>query len=185
MFKVQMKTDTVTTAFENLRRNLPKEFAIVNGKTAKRGRSITAKEVTQELAVTQKVVRQHTKVRKKDIASILDISKSKRMGLRHFKARQTKKGVSYRISKTKGRKFIPSAFQGPAPGRMNVKWKGNVFKRKGKARLPLVHVRGPSPWGVVLKGKKLKPIIKQMQAELSKQARERIRYLKLKRSGAI
>ncbi|GGX01509.1 phage tail protein [Undibacterium macrobrachii] len=51
------------------------------------------------------------------------------LNLINFGARQTKKGVSIKISRDGGRKLIPGAFIGNG-GR-------TVFKREGKARLPI------------------------------------------------
>ena len=82
------------------------------------------------------------------------LSKSKRVSLREFGARQTAKGVSYRIAKTGRRGFAAGAFQGPRPGLMFTKYKGTVFKRKGKSRLPIMKIWGPSPWGAFTGGNK-------------------------------
>ena len=60
-------------------------------------------------------------------------------GLQHYKATQTKKGVSYRIRKDKGRQKLPHAFKAT----MSRGGEG-VFVRTGKKRLPIVRKTGPS-----------------------------------------
>lgn len=169
---------------EALVKNLPREMSIVSGKTARRGKSIIAKEVATELAVPQKVIRAQVTSRKVGkTGAATHLSKSKRIPLRDFKARQTKKGVSYKISKTGGRRMIAGAFQGPRPGQHQ--WSGRVFIRKGKKRLPIQQLFGPSPWGVFVKKKKDRATKQKLHAELRKQIAERLRYRKLKASGAI
>lgn len=183
---VRMEAGDLINSLKNVTDNLPKQLSIVVGKTGRRAESITAKDITKELAVKQKTVKKEIKRRKTSKTSVeMELKKSARIPLRDFGARQTRKGVSYRISKTSGRKVVHGAFQGPKPGVRHGKWNGRVFKRVGKGRLPIVQLRGPSPWGVVVKRNRLAPITAQVNDELKKQIAERIRYLKLKKSGAI
>jgi hypothetical protein len=60
-----------------------------------------------------------------------------------------------------------------------------VFKRVGEGRLPIIQLFGPSPWGVSIKNNLKKPTVKATKIELIKQIERRIRFLKLKQSGAI
>lgn len=183
---VRMEAGDLIKGLENVTDNLTKQFGIVVGKVGRRAESITAKDVTKELAVKQKTVKKEIRRKKKSKTSVeVELSKSARIPLRDFGARQTRKGVSYRISKTSGRKVVHGAFQGPKPGIKHGKWNGRVFKRVGKSRLPIVQLRGPSPWGVVVHKNRLPSITAQVNDELKKQIAERIRYLKLKKSGAI
>lgn len=86
---------------------------------------------------------------------------TKRIPLIHFGTRQTQKGVSYQISKSKGRKTIAGAFKQtmPTTGPKQKKGHKGVFMRKGKAktstgldtkgrprkgRLPIRELYGPS-----------------------------------------
>ena len=183
------EADEAIKALENLVKNLPKELAIISGKTARKGRSLIAKAVTEELAVTQKVVKKHIRV-KTDIertGASIELRKSKRIGIQNFKARQTKAGVSYRISKTTGRTTATKAFMGPRPGVLAAKLYGGVFKREfPHQRLPIYNLRGPSPWGVLRhQHKKRKRITTELRAAYSKIAADRLRYQRLKQSGAI
>lgn len=176
-------------AIDDTGRSLRKELSVACNATASKGKSIIAKQIAKELATPQKNIRatisQSKKAKDSDISATLEVRKDRRISLKEFGARQTKTGVSYKISKSRGRKSIPGAFQGPRPGRINVKTKGNVFKRVGKARLPIVKLYGPSTWGVFIVGKKQGPSVDEIEAELKKQIDRRIRFIGLKASGAI
>jgi hypothetical protein len=176
-------------AIENTGRTLRKELAVACNATAAKSKSIIAKQIGNELAVPQKIIKttisQSKKANESNITATVEVRKDRRISLKEFGARQTKAGVSYKISKTRGRKSIPGAFQGPRPGRINVKTKGNVFKRVGKSRLPIVKLYGPSSWGVFVVGKKQGPSVTEIEAELKKQIDRRIRFIALKASGAI
>lgn len=159
--------------------NLPKEMRIVSWKTAKKTKSLIAKSITQELATPQKVVRSKlTQVRSGPTGAEVTLKKTARISLRDFGARQTKKGVSYKVSKTKGRKTIASAF-------IIKKFGGHVFKRVSKVRTSHTQRYGPSPWGVFVKKQKDNQVMPKVELELHKQLAERLRYQKLKQSGAI
>lgn len=176
-------------AIEDTGRSLRKELAVACNATAAKGKSIIAKQIGKELATPQKNIRatisQSKKAKDTDISATLEVRKDRRISLKEFGARQTKAGVSYKISKSKGRKTVPGAFQGPKPGSINVRTKGNVFKRVGKSRLPIVKLMGPSSWGVFVVGKKQGPSVPEIEAELKKQIDRRIRFIALKASGAI
>lgn len=176
-------------AIENTGRQLRKELAIAVNATAAKSKSIIAKEIGKELAVAQKDIKttisQSRRAGELDISATVEVKKEKRLGLNKFGARQTKKGVSYKVSKSKGRSFIPGAFQGPKPGLMKASWKGNAFKRVGKSRKPIVKLKGPSTWGVFVVGKKIGPSTAETETELKKQVDRRIRFLLLKQAGTI
>jgi hypothetical protein len=176
-------------AIEDTGRSLRKELAVACNATAAKGKSIIAKQIGKELATPQKNIRatisQSKKAKDTDISATLEVRKDRRISLKEFGARQTKAGVSYKISKSKGRKTVPGAFQGPKPGSINVRTKGNVFKRVGKSRLPIVKLMGPSSWGVFVVGKKQGPSVPEIEAELKKQIDRRIRFIALKASGTI
>lgn len=183
--KLQALKDAVHGTAMNMRR----EFATVLNKTAKAGERIIAKEVATELAtpikVIAKTIRQRKRAAPDDLKSSVEMGKTKRIPLREFGARQTRAGTSYKISRSKGRKTIRGAFQGPKPGVMKASWRGNVFRRVGKMRLPIVKLYGPSPWGVAVVGRKVEPSRNQIQAELNKQINRRLDYILKKKSGVI
>ena len=183
---VQSEANFLVRSLGNVVRNLPKELRIVSWKTARKTKSFMAKEVTKELATPQKVVKATLKTdRKEPTGAEVTLRKTSRISLREFKARQTRAGVSYRISKSKGRQTVQGAFTGPKPGLTFVKFRGHVLKRVGKSRLPIRKLYGPSPWGVFAVNKLQTTVTPKVNAELRKQLQERLRYQKLKKSGAI
>jgi hypothetical protein len=72
-------------------------------------------------------------------------AKSFRPGLIAFPGtRQTRHGVSYRISRTVGRKRIEHGFIATMPSGHR-----GVFVRGGPSRLPIREARGPSIWTII------------------------------------
>lgn len=114
------------------------------------------------------------------------LSKSQRLGLNDFGARPTNAGVTYQILKGGGRKLAKSAFGLDMP-----RLGGQVFRRAGAVggklvpRLPIVKLKGPSPWGVFVKSGMVTPIKAETQQLLNKNLEQRVRYLVLKANGAI
>lgn len=119
------------------------------------------------------------------LTAVVNLKKTKRLGLRHFGAKQDKRGVSYKISKTGGRSRVAGAFQGPRPGVMKMSWKGNAFKRVGASRLPIVMLKGVSAFGAYAKNDLEGPQITETQAELSKQMERRINLNILRANGLV
>lgn len=120
-----------------------------------------------------------------NLVAVVSLKKTKRLGLRHFGARQDKRGVSYKISKTGGRSRVNGAFQGPRPGVMKMSWKGNAFKRVGKERLPIVMLKGVSAFGAYAKNDLEGPQVKEINKELSKQMERRINLNILRANGLV
>ena len=120
-----------------------------------------------------------------NLVAVVSLKKTKRLGLRHFGARQDKRGVSYKISKTGGRSRVNGAFQGPRPGVMKMSWKGNAFKRVGKERLPIVMLKGVSAFGAYAKNELEGSQVKEINKELSKQMERRINLNILRANGLV
>ena len=119
------------------------------------------------------------------LKAVVTLKKTKRLGLRHFGAKQSKKGVSYKINKNGGRKFIAGAFQGPRPGVIKQSWKGNAFKRVGKERKPILHIQGVSAFGAYAKNELSGPQVKAINEELLKQMERRIKLNVLRANGLV
>lgn len=170
-------------------KKLPIELKIAVNATAKKTKTQVSKQIRTELAAPAKAVNKtitiDSKATNQTARALVVVKKTKRIPLRDFGARQNKGGVSFRTSKTKGRKTVTGAFQGPKPGVMKASWRGRVFKRVGESRLPIVQLYGPSPWGVVVKNKMKPQAVKEANKELRKQIARRIRFQNLKASGAI
>lgn len=120
-----------------------------------------------------------------NLKAIVTLKKTKRLGLRHFGARQDKRGVSYKISKTGGRQRVDGAFQGPKPGVMKMSWRGNAFKRVGESRLPIVQLKGVSAYGAYAKNELAGPQVTAIESELTKQMERRINLNVLRANGLV
>ena len=120
-----------------------------------------------------------------NLTAIVSLKKTPRLGLRHFGARQDKRGVSYKISKNGGRGRVDGAFQGPRPGVMKTSWKGNAFKRTGNKRLPIVQIKGVSAYGAFVKNNLTQPRVAFVRDELHKQIERRINLNVLRANGLV
>lgn len=119
------------------------------------------------------------------LSAIVQLKKTGRLGLRHFGAKQDKRGVTYKITKKGGRGRVDSAFLGPKPGAVKTSWRGNAFKRTGKKRLPIIQIKGVSAWGAYIKNNLAGPQAKAVEAELLKQIERRINLNVLRASGLV
>ena len=187
----QRRVNELSKVLKGSDKKVRRQLAIAVNATSRKTQGGIAKEVAKELATAQKNIKKTITIKKKADgkdkvpSAVVSQTQTKRIPLRDFGARQTKKGTSYKVSKSRGRKTINGAFQGPKPGVMKSSWRGRVFKRVGKSRLPIQQLFGASPWGVFVKNDIKKPIVKESKRELIKQIERRIRFMKLKESGAI
>lgn len=111
-------------------------------------------------------------------SATVSLQRSSRPGLHVFSARQTRLGVTYRISKTGGRKLARSAFE-------IEKWSRRVFKRAGKSRTPIVPLKGVSPWGVYVKNSLTRDTARFARARLRINLTQGLRYEILKMRGLL
>ena len=188
---ISIDADQIQRLRNMLKGSKPKvaqQLSIAINETQKKITVKASRAITEELAVKASVVKQKIKGKratKGDLLAKVTVKASNRLSLREFGAKQNKRGVTYKISKTKGRKLIAGAFQGPKPGVVKISWRGNVFKREGKPRLPIVKRSGPSPWGVYVKSGKDPSIRKEARQILREQIERRIKFIQLKQSGEI
>ncbi len=120
---------------------LPKAATRAVNKTLRPVQSAAVKTIAKDIGVKQKFVRQATKVKRASFANLSGFveASGKRLPIIQIdpKAKQDATGVSYKSHG--GRQHIPHAFV----ARMKSGHEG-VFKRLGKARLPITELRGPS-----------------------------------------
>ena len=165
------------------------EFAAAINQTAKKTQSQINQKIRTELVVKSKdlnrLIKQGSKATSATLVTRVTLAKTARLPLRVFSARQIKSGVTYKISKKEGRKLAAGAFQGPRPGVMKVSWRGNVFKRLGKARLPITKLMAASPWGVFVKQRMTPEQEKDIREELRKQIDRRIKLNILRAEGLV
>jgi hypothetical protein len=178
---IQSSVDSLKAAIKDTSFKLRKELAIAVNKTAAKTKSTIAKQVGKEITLPQKHIKKLISVTKKasgeTIEATVSLKKTKQINLVFFKARQTKKGVTTKI------------YKGAAPqvdlGAFKVRrWKGRVMKRTGTKRSPLTILKGPSA-AEVFKGSPLDTVVADTEKELQKQIALRVRYITLKKTGAI
>lgn len=163
-----------------VKKSLPRELSAVVNKVAKRTQSSISKEIRKEIVVTAASLKDKIKNRRKASAgspsAVVGLNYEDRLGLQYFKARQTKTGVSYKISKKGGRQSVAGAFMGPKPGILAPRLNGGVFKRVGAQRLPIVKLRGVSPYGVYAKNEMSKEEVLRIENDLKTEMERRIQF---------
>jgi len=114
-------------------------------KTARGLRTQISKRVRKDVAIKASTVKDSLSIqkarRRPQPVAVLDVD-PKPIPLKHYGARQVRKGVSVRVKKAGGRKLVKSAF-------IVKKYGSHVYQRKGKARLPLKRLLGPSVRNIV------------------------------------
>tara|TARA_R110000823_G_scaffold174585_2_gene307245 strand:- start:309 stop:893 length:585 start_codon:yes stop_codon:yes gene_type:complete len=171
------------------KKNFTKELAASINAVSKKTKLQIGRDIRATVALkkdeSEKSLSIRAKATEQSLTAIVTLRKTKRLGLRHFGARQDKSGVSYKIGKTGGRQKVMGAFQGPKPGVMKTSWKGNAFKRVGKERLPIVALKGVSAYGAYAKNELSGPQVKAIEDELAKQIERRIKLNVLRANGLI
>jgi hypothetical protein len=139
------------------KKTFAKELAAAINATAKDVRLKISRDIGSEITMPAKDIKDRISTRDKATAvnpvAVVSLGWKKREGLQYFKARQTKSGVTYKISKKGGRGVVLGAFMGPSPGTFAPKLHGGVFKRIGSARLPITKLRAVSAAGAFVKNK--------------------------------
>jgi len=105
------------------------------------------RRVGKEITAKKSEIAKGISKRKASLSRLLGTIRARfyRPGLLGFAGtKQTKRGVTYRISRRGGRKRIEHGFI----TRMQTGHRG-VFVRKGAERLPIAEARGPSIWQVI------------------------------------
>jgi len=115
------------------------------------GRKEIVREMSRKLTLKQKRVREGTALRRatrQRLEAVITVS-GRRIMLIEFSARQTRRGVTYQIERSQGRKLLPSGFIARGRAIRGTVGGGRpmpelVWKRAGKPRLPIFPKRGPS-----------------------------------------
>ncbi|MCE5185079.1 MAG: phage tail protein [Planctomycetaceae bacterium] len=131
-------------------REIPRGMATVMSrginKTAVSVRAEVVRKIAAEVNLSQKRIREALTISQANWtkwAATINISR-KRIGLINFGARQTARGVSYKIDKAHGRKAIEHAFIATAKGAENVWVRETDADGTLVPRLPIVRLQGPS-----------------------------------------
>jgi len=160
MIAIEINAKQLTTlrkACGAAKRDFAKQLAAGINDTAKDVRLKISRDIASEITMPVSDIKKRISTKGKatavSLVAVVSLGWKKREGLQYFKARQTKAGVTYKISKKAGRGVVLGAFMGPSPGTFAPKLHGGVFKRVGKERLPIMKLRAVSAAGAFVKNK--------------------------------
>ncbi len=181
----QRSVDELKRAVDQVGGKLNRELASAVNKTAGRTKTEMAKGITERLNAPQKNVKENMprvpRARVSDPSTQVRLQHSRRLGLHKLnRTRHGVKGVAYRVDKKKSRKLIEGGFMGPKPGRFAPKLKGLVAVRRGRRSYPLRFPKGVSPWGMFIKQKMKRKLVKRMQKILAIEIQRRVRTVLVK-----
>jgi hypothetical protein len=159
-------------------KNIDRELSAAINATAQPTRKVMARGIVEKVnlkvGVVNKKLKKGIRSNPKTLRTSVNLKHQQRLGLQHFGASQTKKGVAYKIDKSGGRKMVVGAFMGPKPRVKAPKLNGGAFIRAGRTRLPIRRLHGVSPWAVFLKRSLDSPTVKQSSQRLSIEVNKRI-----------
>jgi hypothetical protein len=185
--KVQMSR--LTAAVIASGKKMSKEIAGTLNAVSKKTKLEMGREIRKRVAIPKNEVEKPLTIKTQaspgSLFAVVSLKKTPRLGLRHFGAKQDKRGVSYKIGKTGGRRRVNGAFMGPKPGAVKTSWRGNAFKRAGSSRLPIIKLLAVSAYGTYKKNELAGPQLKAIEDELSKQMERRINLNVLRASGLV
>lgn len=171
------------------KKSFGKELAAAINATAKDVKLKISRDIGSEITMPAKDIKDRISTRDKATArtpvAVVSLGWKQREGLQYFKARQTKAGVTYKISKKGGRGVVLGAFMGPSPSVLAPKLHGGVFKRSGKARLPIVKLRAVSAAGAFVKNKHDAVMPGFIRQKLFAQMERRINLNVLRANGLV
>lgn len=171
------------------KKSFARELAAAINATAKDVRLKISRDIGSEITMPAKDIKARISTRDKATAknpvAVVRLGWKKREGLQYFKARQTKVGVTYKISKKGGRGVVLGAFMGPSPGVQAPKLHGGVFKRAGKDRLPIIKLRAVSAAGAFVKNKHDAVMPGFIRQKLAAQMERRINLNVLRANGLV
>lgn len=143
------------------------------------GRSAMGSLIAKDMGLTAKRAKDEVRITSATMERLevkLRASKT-RLPLSRFGARQTARGVTYKIGQG-GRSRIPSAFmatvRGPLPNGVVSPGHDGVFVRVGKKRLPIAERFGPSVGHVFDKYRV--PVVAKMQTTFSERLTHELKF---------
>lgn len=174
-------------AAESARKSFPRELAATVNKVIKRTKRNIGRDIRKMVNIKKEPSERPIKLKRTATAQsptgIVGIDREKRLGLQHFGAKHDKVGVSYKIAKQGSRQRVPGAFMGPKPGVLAPALNGGVFKREGKKRLPIVKLKGVSPYGAYAKNDFSATEVVTIQKNLATEMQRRIAFNILRANG--
>lgn len=166
---VTMKIDSESlnrlgSMLSGVKGGLEKAIARASARVAKQGVTLISSNIREQVNIKKKELDKrvlHAKQKGKT-GQTVTLEYTPRFPLKYFGAKQTKKGVTYRIPKSGKKSLARSAF-GPEIPRLG----GQVFRRVGKSRLPIQPLFGVSPWGTFVVNKMLEPTKQKLQKQFA------------------
>ena len=163
--------------------NLPQQVNIALGQASNKVKSAVAKEIGKELNTPQKNIKKQI-TRKTDrtrLTATVSTKASGRIPLRDFQAKQTKAGVSAKVSKRKGRKtYTGNVF-------VIDKFGKHVFTRgRDPKNRRISKMKGASPFGIIRDNTQtMGDVLTVARREIRVAMEKRIRFLELKKAGGL
>ena len=200
---ISMAADGVSEELKAVAKNLRKELGIASWNTAKKGKTIIARDIMegQGFNAKQSEVKKVILEKRNDgspTASSVALKRSKQVPIGGMKSIQTATGGQYKPTKKGEPVNVRGAFMGPRPGVSAIKLRGRLWIRegekrvmkkgryKGKMRQPIRRVgSNVYPAKIHIENNRTPIIIGELKLEMNKQIERRIRFNKLKQSGAI
>jgi hypothetical protein len=159
------------------------QIKIALGKTAKDVKIAAARQLKKVMNVRVNGLKRAVRIKRPksqdELSMTIQLAYGFPIPLKYFGAKQLKRGVTYKIDpKFKRKDLLRDAF-------IVERYGGNVFKRKGKERGPLIKMHGPAPGDYYEKGGVTEVAVKTANEELPKQINERLRFLIVKAQGKL
>lgn len=202
MIDISIKTDDLDKLrwrLDLIPNAIPTAIRRATKRTASKGKTNIIRQITDASNIKPKIAKEKSRdFRFGSTGAAVELRKTGRLGIRHFKGTQDEQGVFWQVGKDDQYKFMPRGFTGPTRKISKIatvtgkgknreykrlespktgyitdqssKWKGNAFVRAGKKRLPIVKVMGVSPWGFFTRRKMTGPAVE----DLTKHLRERL-----------
>ena len=179
----------VTEALRDVPKGLQKALAGAVNDTVRSTVTFISTKIRDRINIKKKDIDPHLKRTKATVSrpsAAVKLSESERLGVKYFGAKQSKKGVSYKIEKGGKRQLIERAFIAERIG-------GHVFKRQEDPSPPPGHRRkgtpvlvkrlkifkkmGASPWGVFVKAGLEKVVVPDSAEKLQKNLDRKVAWL--------
>jgi hypothetical protein len=200
---ISINASGVINELKAVAKNLRKELGIASWMTAKKGKALITKDIMQGQGFNAKQSEvKKTIVEKRNdgspTASSVALKQSKQIPMRDMRPEQTSTGGKYYPTKKGKPVEVKGAFMGPRAGVSAIKLRGRLWIRDGekrrmtkgryagRMRQPIRRVGSNIyPAKIHIENNRQSVIISQLKDEMNKQIERRIRFNKLKQSGAI
>jgi len=178
----QASVEAVKKALGDLSHRYPREIATAINATAKQVRIQASRKLKTGMNLPSKLLKKaiySKSANPESLRAVIGLYRGHPFPLKYFKAKQIKRGVTYKINPTlKGKSVLRDAF-------IVRQYGGNVYLRSGTARGPLIKQHGPAPGEAFERLGIAALAVAVATEELPKQINRRIRFLNLKASGGL